>query len=173
MNIGIKADIKRATRKLNNAAKKQIPFAASKSLNELAFNISRKSLPKKADQVFEGGATSFTKRGFKYIKSTKRKLTSVVYIDDRQGKYMRYQVDGGERKPEKVAILAPTQHSKLNKYGNFTKTTISKMISDKSKYFSGTPKGQTPGADNQGIYERYAKNKKIKLFSMKTGRCLS
>ena len=42
MQIDIRADIKAATRDLTNIQKKQIPFATSKTLNRLAFELTKK-----------------------------------------------------------------------------------------------------------------------------------
>jgi hypothetical protein len=158
MRISVQADLKELTKNLNYIQREQIPFAASKTLNELAYKISRQTMPEKADDTFEGGATSFTKRGFKYTKSNKRDLTATVFVDKAQAEYMKFMIQGGTRFPKKRAILVSTRFSKLNRYGNFPKGKVGEMLGDKNKFFSGQPKGQ-PNKP-AGIWERYGRGSK-------------
>lgn len=170
MRIVLKDNIKEITKDLNWMQREQIPFAASKTINELAFEISRKVMPEKADQTFEGTATPFTKRGFKYTRSDKRNLTAYVFIDEAQAKYMKFMVSGGTRFPNKRAILVSTKHSKLNKYGNIPRGTLNNMINDKKKYFKGVPNGKS-GSNFEGIWERYGRSgdgKKIRMVAKYT-----
>lgn len=162
LDIKVKIDAEKVIGKLGSIAGKQSPFAISRTLNQLAYNIARKEMPKQAQKTFEGGATAFTRRGFKYAKSTKRKLSAFVFVDKKQSEYLKYQIEGGTRRPEKKALLSTTASSKLNKYGNFTRNTVSKMITNKERYFSGTPKGMAPAASNEGIWERTNKNSRIR-----------
>lgn len=157
MQFNVSADIREVTRRLDSVSKLQIPFAASKSINELVFEIARKEMPVRADQEFEGGATAFTKRGFAYQKSNKRNLTGYIYLRDVQNEYLKYVIQGGTRLPNKRAILSTTKHSKRNKYGNLTRATRQKMFADKSKYFSGVPKGMANTDANRGVWERYGR----------------
>ena len=108
-------------------------------------------------KVFEGGATGFTKRAFRYKPSNKRNLSAEVFTSDNH-EYMKFMIEGGTRFPDKRAIRVSTKHSKLNKYGNFTRATVQKMINDKKKYFTGVPKGM-PGA-GAGVWERYGRKTK-------------
>ena len=155
MNIDVRSNIAEVTKHLTDVQKKQIPFATSKTLNELAYDISRKAMPQNADRKFKGGATPFTKKGFKYKKSTKRQLYSEVYVDEIQVEYMKFMVEGGTRFPKKRAIVVPTSSMRLNRYGNMKEGKVKQILADKDKYFSGVPKGH-PGAP-AGIWERYGR----------------
>ena len=157
MNINISDNINETIRDLDRY-KRNIPFAASKAINDLAFKISRQVMPKEADDIFEGKATPFTKRGFKYTKSDKRNLTAWVFIDKAQNDYMKFMVQGGTRFPKKRAILVSTKQSKLNSYGNIPRGTLNQMINDRTKFFAGIPKGRQ-GANYEGIWERYGRGK--------------
>jgi hypothetical protein len=161
MQISIKADIKKLTRGLNDIQKKQIPFATSRALNDVARQAASKTLRERADKVFEGGATSFTKSGFRYEKSNKKNLTAKVFIDPARAEYMKFQIAGGTRFPKNRALMIPTTHTRLNKFGNITRGTFNKLINDRSKYFSGIPKGMQ-GAANEGIWERYGRQTKAR-----------
>ena len=84
-------------------------------------------------------------------------IAAAVFINPKTHEYMEFMVQGGTRFPERKAILTSTYKSKLNKYGNFTKGTMSRMLDDKTKFFKGVPKGQ-PDA-GEGIWERYGRSK--------------
>lgn len=156
--VTIDIDIKGAEKILRDAAAKQVPFALANTLNQLAFTAARKELPDKANSIFEGGATAWTKRGFRYKKTNKRLLSALVYVDGDTHGYLTYQVHGGVRTPIKRKILSPTSNLKTNKYGNITKGRREKLFSD-GRYFVGTPKGTTAGV---GVWERYRGNRKIR-----------
>ena len=156
MQISVESNIKEITKTLDSKYRKQIPFAASQALNDVARSASIDN-NKQTSGVFEGGATPHTKRSFKYKKTNKRELAAAVFVDPKTHKYMQFMVQGGTRFPENKAILTSTYKSKLNKYGNFTKGTMSRMLDDKTKFFKGVPKGQ-PDA-GEGIWERYGRSK--------------
>lgn len=169
MQIDIRADIKAATRDLTNIQKKQIPFATSKTLNRLAFELTKKGgtgvVGKKTKEVFRKksggtGATRFTTRNFFFEKSTKHNLTAYVFWDESNADFMKFMVQGGTRFPKKRAIRVATKHSKkhLDAFGNFKKGALDDMLSDKAKFFKGVPKGSR-GRD-EGIWERYGRKTK-------------
>ena len=158
MNINISSDINNLTKYLHSFQRQQIPFAASKTLNQVAYHAARREMPTKAEMIFQGGATNWTKQGFKYKKSNKSNLMAEVFIDTAQKKYMKFMVSGGTRFPEKRAVLVSTKYSRLNKYGNFPKNYVKNIIGDKKKFFSGQPKGH-PNAP-PGIWERYGRSSK-------------
>jgi hypothetical protein len=156
MQISVKSNVKEIAKTLSRKYRKQIPFAASQALNDVARSASIEN-NKQTTNEFKGGATPYTKRAFKYKKTNKRELAAEVFIDPRTHKYMEFMIQGGTRFPNNKAILTSTYKSKLNKYGNFTKATLSRMLDDKSKFFKGVPKGQ-PYA-GEGIWERYGRSK--------------
>lgn len=173
MRIEVKTNIKELTRGLTSIQKEQIPFAASQTINQLAFEISKKVLPKKTQEVFAGGATAFTQKAFNYTKSTKKTLIARVFIDEKRESYMKFMIAGGTRTPNKRAILVATDSSKVNKFGNIPRGTIQQMIDDKSKFFKGVPKGRQ-GQQYEGIWERYGRStkaggKRIRMVGRYTG----
>lgn len=157
MQINLKIDVDNATRYLNVVHKDQIPFAASKTLNALAYQISRETLPKKTDEVFEKGATQFTKKGFRFKKSSKKNLIATVFVDPLRLKYMSFMVQGGTRFPNKRAILVSTKYSTLTAQGNLPNKYVKRILGDKDKFFSGIPKGIKDDQDYAGIWERYGR----------------
>ena len=60
LNIDLSANIKEVSKQLSMRQKRQIPFATSRALNDTAFSIARKDLPRFSDSIFTGGAVPFT-----------------------------------------------------------------------------------------------------------------
>ena len=170
MNIILKAEIKEVTKGLTRLQKKQIPFALAGALSDVAKNTAKNtknnlSLPNKAKDKFEGGATPFTQRAFMWQGADKKNLASYVYIADKQNDYLKFQVEGGTRTPKGRSLLVPTRNVRLNNYGNLTKGQRNKFFSDTDKFFTGVPKGFQGNQDFAGIWERYGgkKSPKIKM----------
>jgi len=169
MKIDIRADIKAATKSLNRIERKQIPFATSQTLNQLAFELTKKRgagvIGRATTKTFKKksgtGATRFTQRNFFFHKSTKRELTAEVFWDESNADYMKFQVAGGTRFPKQKSVLVPTSHSKkyLDAYGNFRPSVLDEMFGGKNpKYFKGVPKGAK--RQSEGIWERYGRQTK-------------
>ena len=157
MQVNFKNNIKDVTKGLSSIQKNQIPFAAHQALNDTAFFL-KKGYAFKADQVFEGKATPFTKKGFQVAKSkSKRDLTASVFIADNREAYMKLQIDGGTRVPKNTAIVIPNKNNfkgAKTKAGNIGKAAYNKIKKNKTKYFFGVPKGKQ---GSEGIWERYGR----------------
>ena len=160
MQINVSSNIQEVTRGLSAVQRKQIPFAASQALNDVAKKAAMRDLRDKANRTFQGGATRFTRSGFLYRRSNKKNLTAEVFIEPSRAKYMRFQIDGGTRLPERRKIMTPTTNTRLNKFGNIPRGTYSRLINDRKKYFSGIPNGLS-GNSNLGIWERYGRTKRF------------
>ena len=176
MQIDIRSDIKELTRSLNRIQRKQIPFATSKALNATAFDV-RKTLQDALD-IHLNNPTPYTKRGVQVEKSTKRNLVAKVGFRSRkfgkgqgkitQAEYMKRQIKGGTRFPQGQAIPVPVpSNMRPNKFGNIPRGKIDRLLADKDKYFSGTPKGGKGGA---GIWQRMPANSKRAKSRNKGGR---
>lgn len=164
MSISFSVEIDDVIKGLDDLRKKQVPFAASRALNDTAYKVARKHLPKVVDRVFDGGATRWTKSGSKFTRSTKRSLKAVVYYDDETHGYIKYQVYGGTRQPKGATIAVPVQGNvRKNKFGNLTRgkwnTLVEGSKTEGSRYFSGKPGHQT-AKKYEGIWERYGRGGK-------------
>ena len=136
--------VKFSTR-LEKIAKKQIPFTCAKALNDTAFGIvkdEQHALEEHLDRP-----TPFTKRAFQVEKASKNRLVAYVKVRQLQGRYLRYQIRGGTRSPNRRAIPVPVKQ-RLNKYGNMPRGAIGRMLVNK-KVFSGVPRGRSA----EGIYQ--------------------
>ena len=163
--LSVHSDTKQLTAYLNRVQRKQIPFATAKALTQTAFDVRtflQRALPRFLDRPTKGITKSV-----QVEKATKYNVTARVGFaglgfgrtqwKESPAKIMRYHIKGGTRFPNKTAIAVPVQQ-KTNKYGNLPRNKISKLLGDKSKYFSGTPKGMS----NAGIYQR--QKKKLKML---------
>jgi len=139
MEISIRHNIKEVTRGLNKVQRKQIPFATSQALNDVAKDLARKQMPIEMQATFQGGATGHTRRAFLYERSNKRNLRARVFTNSRTHEYISYMVHGGQRLPKRRAIFIPSRNVKRNKFGNVTRAKMQKMITD-NKFFTKNDK---------------------------------
>jgi glucan phosphoethanolaminetransferase (alkaline phosphatase superfamily) len=82
MRISVKAETKKLIKHLNRIQRKQIPFATSKALNDVAFDARsfiQKSLPRKLDRPTKGITSSVQVQ-----KSKKKNLVAIVIGETRQ-----------------------------------------------------------------------------------------
>jgi hypothetical protein len=171
MQIDIRADVKELTKSLNRIQRKQIPFATSKALNNVAFDV-RKSLQDGLD-IHLDRPTPYTKRGVQVEKSTKKDLKAEVGFRSNtfgkgqgvttQASYMKRQIEGGLRTPKTRSIPVPIEDNiRLNKFGSLTRNKVRNLLADKDKYFSGKLKGAKGKGTGEGIFERMPANSKRK-----------
>ena len=156
MQISVKSNMKEIAKRIERKHQRQVPFAASQALNDVAKSAALESNAQ-TGKVFKGGAVAHTKRAFRYKNSHKTRLFSEVYVAPQQG-YMAYQIEGGTRFPKGRAVRVPTRNTKLNIYGNSTGSKLKAFRDNKAKYFTGVPKGM-PDA-GAGIWERYGRKTK-------------
>lgn len=163
MKIDVRSNIKQVTKGLNKVQKKQIPFATSKTINDVAFQA-RKALMAQSKKKLDR-PTPFTVKGFQVVKSKKTSLTATVFIEPKRAKYMSFQVEGGVRTPNNIAIPIPIEKNmRLNKYGNMPRKKI-KTLLGKPNTFSGKPRGEGKNSDAAaGIWQRTNKNHKLKML---------
>ena len=170
MQISVVANTKQLTKHLNRVQKKQIPFATSKALNDVAFDARsfiQKSLSNKLDRPTKGIISSV-----QVEKSKKKNLVATVGFaglgfrstkwSESPAKIMSRHIQGGTRKHSPqggtaLGIPVPIiKNIKLNKFGNLPRTKIKTLLGKPDKYFSGKPKGR-----DAGVYERIkTKNKR-------------
>lgn len=123
--ISIKIDTSRLERQLKALANDQVPYATAVALTRTAQDAAKElnaELPKHLDNP-----TPFTRQAFTILRATKRDLRAVVLAKAAQAKYLKYQVDGGSRAPNKKAQRLPSQ-IKLNAFGNIPRGEIVRLI---------------------------------------------
>lgn len=116
LNVSITVDTRNLGKKFTALERKQIPFAASLTLNDVAFDA-RKNEQKRMVKDLDR-PTPFTVRGVQVKKASKRRLESRVLIEKKRARYLKYQIHGGTRRPKGRALVIPGRAVRLNKYGN-------------------------------------------------------
>lgn len=144
-------DVKQFSKSLRSLATKQIPFAASKALNDTMFDVYRAE--GRALQKFIDRPRPFTTNAYKVVKASKRRLVAYLKTKQIQEGYLQWAVYGGQRAPKRTANVVPVEQ-RLNQYGNMPRGTIKKMLADKQRYFSGVPRGHS----DAGIWRRSNKH---------------
>lgn len=113
------------TRWARFVAADQIPFATSVALNKTAQEATA-AVTRLMPQVLDR-PTDFTMRAWSFERSNKGRLTAVVFAKDSQAKYLRWQVAGGARQPNKKAQRLPSE-IKLNEFGNIPRGEVARLI---------------------------------------------
>lgn len=160
----IKVDVKAAQKQLSDMAK-QIPFAASVALNDLAFQVMRKENSAMSD-IFKD-PRPFTQRATQVEKkASKSDLTAVVSIRPAQDKYLSPYETGGDHwvgaKGGDGDLLVPVD-GKTDAYGQIPRGLIKRLVA-RPDVFVGTVRGirgiwQRPPTGNQRSGQRGTKGK--------------
>jgi hypothetical protein len=107
----IKVTIDNGAQRWLASVEKQVKFAASRALNNVAFKANDE-IKKEMQRVFQGGATPYTLRAFKVEKATRDNLTAVVSLRDdapdggtSYTKALRHLFTSGTRQWKKVEGL--------------------------------------------------------------------
>jgi hypothetical protein len=152
MNVSVKTDINSVIKGLTAVQRKQVPFAVSQAINDTAAQA-RIAATDALDTHLDK-PVAFTKRAIGYTKSNKRNLQAVVSIRPQQHAYLKYQIKGGQRRPNRRAIPVPFNQPR-NEYGNLSRGTIGKLL-QKPNVFSGSVKN-VAGIWQRGHYSRGGK----------------
>lgn len=186
-------DLQRATA-WTKRVQKQLPFATSVALNNVAFDA-RKSINDGTAGAFHL-PVRFTRTAFLVQKSKKRSLFAIVYAQDKAGKdrarYLRFGIAGGSRPPKgferyfegkapndgtipRGAYFMPTPKVRTTAAGNVTLATLRKITeglegSKRGGFFIGTPAHGGRNANKPpGIYRRSGKQL-FRYFTATTDR---
>ena len=178
ISISFDTDIAKAASKLKDIHTRQIPFAASRALNELAFDT-REYLKKKMDTSYKGGAVRFTKNAIYSSKTNKRELMTRVYVGgngsrdhQRRIEYVLSTLDGGDVVPYKQGgkPFSPNKKKvRVTKIGfNMPNEYVSRNLQKKGFFIISKPSGNyTVGSKNPpGLYQRVGKGKRTKVKLM-------
>jgi len=160
--LTVKVNTKNFQRNVVDSMKSQVPFAISHAINKTMSAV-RKDQIKMMDQVFEGGATRFTKGSARVQYSNKRNLTSYLFYPGGDRAYVQTLIKGGKVLPKKRKLVEPALTGgkaaiRLNKFGNIPKGFVKKQQEQKSdKFFVGIPKGRPKSDEYYGLWRRYGK----------------
>ncbi len=103
----------------------QMPFATALALTLTAKDAEgelTRAMPQYLDKP-----TPFSMKAWTTSRATKGSLVARVFAKDAQAKYLRWQIDGGERAPTRKALKLPTAIA-LDQFGNIPKRDLAKLI---------------------------------------------
>lgn len=137
-------------RSLSDAMLQQVPFAASRALNDVAQGMvggranGRGRLALEMQRVFED-PKPFTLRGFRFNRATKRNLATEVLPKDVIGRrhYLYTQAEGGVRPQTglerllsarlsyagQILAVTPARGLRLDRYGNMSRGELNQIVS--------------------------------------------
>jgi hypothetical protein len=104
MQLDLKIESSALAKALTNV-EKQIPFAASLALNDVAFDIRKEIVEKTYPRSFEVRNKSFPKTAFRVKKANKRKLEALIY-DRTESQWLSRQAFGGIKRAQGGGRLA-------------------------------------------------------------------
>jgi hypothetical protein len=123
--LSVKPDVASLARALDAFATRQLPFATSQALNQVArraVDAERKAMTSDLDRP-----TSFTLRGVSMRPARKENPTAVVYIQPIQARYLAPSIKGGVQVlGSSRAILAP-KNVRLNTFGNIPRGLLAAL----------------------------------------------
>ena len=111
ISLNVRSNIIEVTKNLRDEFRRQIPFAASLAINEMAFET-REMLKDQMSVWYDGGAVTYTKNAIYSTKSNKRKLTAQVYVggtNKHRIAYVLNTIDGGEIPKFKKTAFSPNK----------------------------------------------------------------
>lgn len=103
----------------------QYPFAVALALTQTAKQAAQE-MPAEASKSLDK-PTLFTLRGFAYTQAKKTNLSASVDVKPIQAEYMRYQVEGGIRRPKRKALKLPSE-IELDQFGNIPLSVMRRLI---------------------------------------------
>lgn len=135
IELSLKADFTRMERALQVMARDQVPFAAARSLNDVARSASVR-VNAGMDTVFDN-PTSFTDRAAVApisLAAQKDRLAAVVTLRPIQARYLLREEVGGTRvpaentrKPDARALVLPGRGLKLDSHGNIPRGAVQRL----------------------------------------------
>ena len=153
MKFDIRGNTNEITKGMSRIAKKQVPYATSKAINEVAKKAEREITKEIGAKIHN--PTAFTKKGtfVKYSNKNVTPITAIVGVKDKQAEYMEYAEKGGISKASSGKNKPVPTTALKNKFGNIPRGKVGRMRANKKKFLFGKPQG-FGGNRGTGIYER-------------------
>ena len=113
MQVKIKTNIKKFTKRLNKIQRKQVPFATAGMLNDLANDVRQDAIKKSFPEAFEDNnrASRFARAIFRRKFAKKTNLLAEVF-DSKGLEYLIRQQEGGLKQPKSGRIAVPSTEIK-------------------------------------------------------------
>lgn len=170
IEIKIKHNFASMLRQIDGQFKKQIPYATSRAINNIAKTAQREVVAEMRDKFDR--PTPFTLNSTFIKFSTKHNLTARIYIKDRElakskalADSIGHQFSGGSRIRSRLEywlsnagyitsseFVVPASGAKLDQYGNLSRGSIAKILSqlragpDAASYRTGSARSKSKRA---------------------------
>lgn len=123
--ITISVNLGQIERRLQAIANEQVPFATALALTNTAKDVAAglaAEMPRHLDRP-----TPFTLRAWAFERAEKQRAIARVYARPAQAKYLKWQIEGGDRAPNRKLQRLPGEIT-LNAYGNLPAGEIARLI---------------------------------------------
>lgn len=132
--ISVKAEVRAFTRSLNRIQKRQVPYATSVALNDVAFQVRKHIVDVTWPGSVEVKNTRFIGAALRVKKANKRTLTAAVF--DRLGRAsLSKHVKGGTKRPRGSSIAVPTDEVKRTGSGKVRRSQTPRTVLGKPRGF--------------------------------------
>lgn len=132
--VSVKPEVKKAKKQLTRIQKKQIPYALSTALNDVAFDA--RPAEQNAQRQYIDRPTPYTQKGFKVTKSTKKTLVARIEVPEQRWKYLQKQVHGGASTRSNKKHAIPVNQALLNKYGGMPRNKAATLLRRKNHFMA-------------------------------------
>ncbi|AKO96820.1 hypothetical protein MALG_01644 [Marinovum algicola DG 898] len=146
----IEADFHAAERLLSDLGRRQLPFAAAMTLNDVAADV-KEDEARGIEETFDRPAP-FTKRGLYLRRASKSRLAAQVGVKPVQSGYLGVQAKGGVRRPKGRALVVPVK-MRRNKYGNMAKGAVKRAAAKRDVFVASRSSGRSRHLP-PGLYQR-------------------
>lgn len=171
MQVSVASNIKQVKKQLTAIQKKQIPFAASLAINDVAFQ-GRKT-EAMAMRRYVDRPTPFSQKGFKVTRANKSTMKGSIEVMPNRWKYIKHVVLGGAATRPGAGHAIPINRALENKYGSLPRNKARNLLRQK-QHFAITKNGKDYIFKRQGKsiqaqlhFERTTKHKaKYPLWKM-------
>lgn len=124
IDISLRSNLKQVSKQLSALAYKQVDFAASQAINDVARQVAAAE-KENIKATFEK-PKPFTVNAVAVKGATKRNLTAVVYVRPVAAQYLAPYEQGGTHKLPGRALLNP-KNIRLDQYGQLTRATLQRL----------------------------------------------
>jgi|SRR5690242_14621995 len=177
ITLDVQENIDVLTSALSDFEKRQIPFAASRALNDVAYQVSRKDLPDETSRAFDR-PTKATQAAFVYEKHHKSQAPAVLVKVKEEGaapiRWLAPEIYGGDRRAtgferalQRSGILkagwiaVPAGGAALDQHGNVARGHYARILTDLrvNQYsVTATKRGKARKMKREGYFAVFVDN---------------
>jgi hypothetical protein len=164
IDLSIRVDFRALTKRLENLATKQLPFATAKAVNALAARVEKAEIDNLKKQF--PTLTPFTAKSVGVKRATKANPTAFIFIKPLAARYLQpYEHRGAHFLGTKKGLLVPIEQA-TNQFGNLPKGTLAALKSRADVYVGPI---KTKAGTVNGVWQRVANTSHVTLLQRAKG----